>query len=73
MAMYSTHPLSIQQFRDKTLENSKPGLSVCVTRAMCCVCKKPKDRKGGTYKRGTSRHNPTRFTCADCRTLQEKK
>jgi hypothetical protein len=32
----------------------------------CKKCGQFKQQSGGQYVKGTSRHNPSRFTCKDC-------
>lgn len=58
-------PLETNRFRDSTIKHAMtPGIQFRTRK--CCQCGKIKQSENGKYSRGTSRHNPGRFTCFDC-------
>lgn len=60
------NPLGESLYRAATAGHAKnPG--VVLNRRMCHVCGVAKETTGGKIIRGTSRHNPSKYFCAECR------
>ena len=58
-------PYEEARFRKSTEVMSKnPGITL--NRRKCCKCGEYREHTGGKIVRGTSRHNPGTFTCANC-------
>lgn len=60
------NPNGLTFYRAATAGHAKnPG--VVLNRRKCHVCGIAKETTGGKIVVGTSRHNPSVFTCADCK------
>jgi len=64
MAMFD--PAGNDRYREITNQpTNSDGISLNLR--YCSICKNRVQIAGGKYIRGTSRHNPGRFICKDCK------
>ena len=63
--MKEFNPNGETHYRAATERHAK-NAGVVLNRRLCSVCKIGKETTGGKLVRGTSRHNPSKFYCAEC-------
>ncbi len=66
------NPNGETHYRSATAGHAK-NAGIVLNRRKCHICGIAKETTGGMLVRGTSRHNPSKYFCAECRPDKETK